>query len=99
VAFVHCLRQRIRDTGANSDHRRLLNAKPNGGRVSRLEADSADVAGKPIRVFGHDLNSIGVVGLVDPNGTRRADPGAVQKDHDLAHDLLFRPGGGDTPSA
>ena len=97
VTIVHRFGQRIRDAGANPDHRRLLDAEPAGNCVSGLEADAADVAGEPIGVLGHDLNGIGAVGLVDPNGARRADAVAMQEDHDLAHDLLLRPGSDDAP--
>ena len=99
MAFVHRLRQCIRDAGTNANHRRLLNAKPHGDRIGGLEADPTDVAGKPIRIFGHDLDDIGAIGLVDPNSACGADPVAVQKHHDLANDLLFRPGGRDAPRA
>ena len=51
-----------------------------------------DVAREPVRVLGHDLHAIRAVGLVDPHRTYRADPVAVQEDHDLARDLLLGPG-------
>ena len=95
MTIVHRFGQRIRDAGTNPDHRRLLDAEPVGDRVSGLEADAADVAREPIGVLGHDLDGVGAIGLVNPNGTRGADAVAVQEDHDLAHDLLLRPGSGD----
>src|SRR5215469_5642405 len=76
-----------------------LNAKPHGDRIGGLEADPTDVAGKPIGIFGHDLDGIGTIDLVDSNSACGADPMAVQKHHDLAHNLLFRPGGGDAARA
>ena len=66
-----------------------------GDRVGGLEADAADVAREPVRVLGHHLDGVGAIGLVNPHGTGRADAVAVQEDHDLAHDLLLGPGGGD----
>ena len=49
-------------------------------------------------VVGHDLDGIDAIGLVDPDGARCADAVAVEEDHDLAHDLLLRPGRSDPPS-
>src|SRR5580692_12552007 len=46
---------------------------------------------QPVRIFRHDLDSVGAVGLVDTHGPRRADSMAMQKDHDLADDLLLGP--------
>src|ERR1035438_4224059 len=48
-----------------------------------------------IWVLGHDLHGIGAISLEDPHRSRRADAVAVQEDHNLANDLLFRPGGSD----
>ena len=80
---------------ANPDHGGVLDAEFHGDRVGGLEPDAANVAGKTVRVLGHDLNGIHAVGLVDPHRARRADTMAVQEHHDLANDLLFRPGVGD----
>src|ERR1035437_4521679 len=60
-----------------------------------LEADTPDIPSQTIRVLGHNLHSIGAVGLEDPHRSRRADAVTVQEDHDFTNDLLFRPGGGD----
>ena len=99
MALVHRLGQRIGDAGAHPDHRRLLDAELHGDRVGGLEADAADVAREAVRVFGHDLDGIRAVGLVDADCARRADAVAVQEDHDLAHDLLLGPGVGDALGA
>ena len=99
MALVHRFGERIGDAGANADHRRLLDAEPDGDRVGSLEADAADVACQTIGIVGHDLDGIDAIGLVDPDGARRADAMAVQEDHDLADDLLLRPGRGDALGA
>ena len=99
MALVHRLGQRIGNSGAHADHRRLLDAEPHGDRVGGLEADAADVARQPIRVLGHDLDGIGAVGLEDAHRPCGADAMAVQEDHDLAHDLLLGPGAGDALGA
>jgi hypothetical protein len=44
-----------------------------------------------IGILADELNGIGAVGLVEPHRTRRADPVAVQEQHDLADDLLVGP--------
>jgi hypothetical protein len=97
--LVHRLDQRIGDPCANPDHGGFLDTEPPGDRVGGLEADTANIARQPVRVFGHDLDGIGTVGLEDANRSRGADPVAVQEDNDLPHDLLFRPGDGDAPGA
>jgi hypothetical protein len=40
------------------------------------------------------LHGIGTVGLEDANRSGCANAKVVKKDHDLAHDLLLRPGVG-----
>ena len=95
MAVVHRFGQCIRDSGPHSDHGRLIDAKLHGDGVGRLEADAADVAGQTVRVLRHDLHGVGAVGLVDAHRSRRPDPVAVQKHHDLADDLLLGPGGCD----
>ena len=99
VALVHCLAQRVGDAGAHPNRRRLVDAEPHRDRIGGLEADAADIAREPIRVLRHDLQRIGTVGLEDAHRTRRAHAMAVQKDHDLAHDLLLGPGARDALGA
>ena len=96
MALVHCLGQRIRNAGANPDHRGLLDAELHRDRVSGLEADAADVTCEAIWILRHNLHGIRAVGLVDAHRPRRADAIAVKEDHDFANDLLFGPGRGDT---
>ena len=60
-----------------------------------LNPDAANIAGKAVRVLGHDLNGIHAVGLVDPHRPRRADAMAVQKHHNLTYDFLLGPGVGE----
>jgi hypothetical protein len=60
-----------------------------------LKPMPANVPGQPVGVIGHDLNGIGAIGLKNPHCPGGADPVAVQEDHDLAHGLLFGPGGED----
>ena len=99
VAVVHRLDERVGDPGAKPDHRRLLDPEPHGDRVGGPEADTANIAREPVWVLGHHLDGIGAVGPEDANRPRGADAMAVQEDHDLPHDLLFRPGRGDAPGA
>ena len=61
VTFIHSLSQCIRDAGANTDHRGLLNSEPDSDCVGSLEADPSDVPGEPVRVLGHDLTGIGAI--------------------------------------
>ena len=99
MTAVHRFGQRVGNAGSDPDHRGLLDAEFHGDGVGCLEADATDVAREPVRVLRHDLHGVGTIGLVDPHGARRADAVAVQEDHDLAHDLLLRPGIGDALGA
>ena len=92
MALVHGLGQRIGNPGANPDHRRLFDTELHGDGVGGLEADTADIARQAVRVLGHDLDSVGTVGLENPYRPRGAYAVAVQKNHDLPHRLLLDPG-------
>src|ERR1700688_4056457 len=97
MAVTHRFGEPIRDACTNTDHRRLFDPQPYGDRVGGLKADAADVACEAIGIVSHDLDGIGAIGLVDPNGACRANSMAMQEDHDLANDLLFRPGRRNAP--
>ena len=99
MAVVQRFGERVGNPGPDPDHGGLLDAKPGRDRVRRLEADAADVLRKPVRIFRHELHGIVAVGLVDAHRPRSADAMRMQKDHDLAHDLLFGPGGDDALGA
>ena len=79
MSLVHRFAQRVGDTGANADHGRLLDAQLHRDRISGPEADPANVPGKAIWIFRHDLDSVGAVGPEYPHRTRRADAVAVQE--------------------
>jgi hypothetical protein len=87
-----CFGEPIRDACTNTNRRSFLDPELGGDRVGGLETDAADIACEAIGIVSHDLDGIGAIGLIDPNGARRADLVAMQRDHDLAHDLLLRPG-------
>ena len=95
MSLIHGLSQRIRNPGADPHYGRLLDAELHGDRVGGLEADAADVARQAIGVFGHDLDGVRAVGLVDAHRPRRANTVAVQEHHDFPHRLLLGPGSGD----
>ncbi len=95
MAVVQRLRERVRNTGPDADHGGFLNAKPLGDCVGGLEADTADILRQTVGIFRHDLHGIVAVGLVDAHRPRSADAMGMKKDHDLAHDFLFSPGGHD----
>ena len=99
VSVVHRFAQRVADSSPHPDHCRLLDAELHGDRIGGLEPDAANVPRKPVRVVAHHLDGIDAVGLVDAHRPRRADAVGVQKYHDLANDLLLRPGVGDAPGA
>ncbi len=90
-------RKRMEEAGPHAGHRRR-DAELRGDLVRRLEADAPDVAGEPVGVRSPSM-AIVAVGLEDADGARGADAMAVEEDHDLAHRLLFVPGGLDRPAA
>jgi hypothetical protein len=92
VTLIHRLGQRVRNPGAQSDHRSLFDAEFHRDRVGALETNASDIPREPIGVLGHDLNGVRAVGLEDANRPGRADPVAVKEDHDLPDNLLLGPG-------
>jgi hypothetical protein len=91
MTLVHRLGQRVRYPGTQPDHGGLFDAELHCDRVGALETNPSDVSGKPIGVLGHDLHSLGPVGLEDANRAGGSDSIAVKKDHDLPDDLLLGP--------
>jgi hypothetical protein len=64
--------------------------------VAKLrQVDVLMAQGRPVGVFGHDLDGVRAIGLEDANGPGRSDAMAVQEHHDLPNDLLLGPGVGD----
>src|SRR4029077_9461213 len=53
-------------------------AELHGDGVGGLEADAPDVAGRPIGVLAHNLDSIGTIGLENPYRSRRAYRGCAE---------------------
>ena len=99
MALVHRLRQGEADPGADPHHRILGDAELGCDLVGRLEADAADVAREAVRVLADHRHGLGAVRLVDPHRPARADAMGMQEQHDLAHDLLLGPAGGDARGA
>src|ERR1039458_8448685 len=73
MSLIHGLGQRIGNPRADPHHGGLLDAELHRDGVGRLEADAADVARQAIWILGHDLDSVGAVGLENSYGPRRAD--------------------------
>ena len=95
MAVIERFGERIRNAGPDPDHGGFLDAKLHGNRIGGFEADAAYILGQPVRVFRHDLHGIVAVGLVDAHRAGSADAVRMQKDHDLADDLLLGPGSDD----
>src|ERR1700687_1404682 len=85
------LHQRVGDAGASTEHGLLRNTETLSKLVVSLDPDTADVACKTIRIFLHERDRVGTVGLKNANRPRRTDAMALQEDHDLADRLLVRP--------
>src|SRR5262249_18925448 len=88
---VHRLSERKGDAGAHADQCGLFDAEFGCDLVGRAKADATDVAREAVRVFRDQSNRIDAIGLVDAHRSRCADAVAVQKQHDLADDLLLGP--------
>src|SRR6516225_9001350 len=73
VPLVHGLSERVGNSGSHAHHSGLLDAEFHGDGVRRLETNAADVAREPVRIFGHDLDRVGTVGLEDAHRARRTD--------------------------
>ena len=99
MALILGLGQRMGNASADPHHGGLLDAELHRDGVGRLEADAADVACQAIRVFGHDLDGVRTVGLIDAHCPCRADTMAVQEHHDFPHRLLLGPRGQNAGSA
>ena len=95
MSLIHGLGKGIGNPRADPHHGGLLDAELQRDGVGGLETDAADVARQAIRVFGHDLDGVRTVGLVDAHRPRRTDTMAVQEHHDFPYGLLLGPGSGD----
>src|SRR5215467_8564566 len=91
MTVVHRLSERKRDAGAHADQRDLFDTELGCDLVGGAKADATDVAREAVWVFRDQSNRIDAIGLVDAHRARRADAVAVQKQHDLADDLLLGP--------
>jgi len=74
MSLIHGLGQRIGNPRADPHHGGLLDAELHRDGVGGLETDAADVARQAIRIFGHDLDGVWAVGLVDVHCPCRAVP-------------------------
>src|SRR5882762_7645160 len=98
MPLVHCLGERVGDTGSHADQCGLLDAELSRDLVGGAEADAADVASQAIGVLRDELDRLGAIGLVDAHRARGANTVAVQEQHDLADDFLFSPAANNTLS-
>ena len=92
VALVGKRLQHMPHAGLGTDHGIAGNAQALRQGVGRLEADAVNVQGQAVGIFLHPGDGLGAVGLVDAHRAGRAHAMAVQKDHDVADDLLLGPG-------
>src|ERR1035441_482085 len=79
-------------TGTGTDERVDGDGDPLGDLVGGLEADAVDVLGQAVWVELDLLDRALAAGLVDAHRPAGADAVAVEEHHDLADDLLLRPG-------
>ena len=94
VAVAGDLLQDVPHTGPGADQGVVGDAQSLGDGIGGLEPDAVDVQRQAVGVLPHPLHRLVAVGLVDAHRTGGADAMGLQKHHDLAHDLLLRPGAG-----
>ena len=97
MAFAARLQQGVVQPRPQANHGVGGDAQPGRNRIGGAEADAADIARQPVRVFRHHLHGVIPIRFEDAHRPRRSHPMAVQKHHDLPHHLLIRPGPGDAP--
>ena len=83
VALIGPLLQGMPDAGLGANEGVGRDTQPLSQCIGGLEADAVDVEGQTVGVF-RDLD-------VDTHCPRGAQPMGLEKDHDLADDLLFGP--------
>ena len=88
------LLQDVPHAGLGADQGVMRNAQSLGDGVRGLEPDAVDIEGQAVRVLLHPLDRSVAIGLVDAHRPGGADTMGLQEHHDLAHDLLLRPGTG-----
>src|SRR5215472_2420481 len=60
--------------------------------ICRLKTDAMNVFGQGVRIGADRVDGRFAVGLINPHCAASADAVRMQKDHDLADELLLRPG-------
>jgi hypothetical protein len=95
MSLAHRLGQRVADPGTDPHQGSLLDPDPHGDLVRGQKSDPTDIPRQTIRVVADHPHGFAAIGLVDPYRPRGTDPIGVQEQHDLTHDLLFRPAGND----
>ena len=93
MPVVHRLDQRMENASPRPNDRVEGDAELLGDGIRRLEADPVDVFRQRVGVGPHGFDRGLAVGFVDADRPARADAVGVKEDHDLADDLLLRPGG------
>src|ERR1700737_4565188 len=70
-----------------------------GDGIGRQEPDATNVPGQPVWIFRDDSDGVLAIGLENPHGAGRRNAIAMQKNHDLANNLLIGPARGDLSGA
>src|SRR6185436_553236 len=93
MSGTHRLAQHVLESGTGTNEGIMRNPDALGDLVSRLETDAVDFVREQIRVCANALDRIFAIGFVDAHCPAGADSVRVEKDHDLANDLLVGPCG------
>src|SRR5262249_45084637 len=68
-----------------------IDAQSPGQRICSLKAEAPHVGGQAIGIGANDVQRLIAIRLVDADRPAGADAVGLEKDHDVAHGLLFLP--------
>src|SRR5581483_11467769 len=91
VPFLAGLLQHIAKGGASAQRRSAVNAEPASQLVGGLETKAPYIGSQAIGIAFDQLDGLLAVCFVDAHRPAGADAVRLQKDHDVAHRLLFLP--------
>src|ERR1017187_6884063 len=92
MALIRGLQQHMVEPRTGAQDGVMRDADLLGNAVRRSEPDPVDVPGQRVRVGLNPLDRLLAVSLVDADSPAGADSLRMEEHHDVADDLLFRPG-------
>src|SRR5579875_1832545 len=91
MSFLTSLLQHVAQGRAGAERRSAIDAEPASQLISAFEAEAPHIRCQAVRITLDQLDRLIAIGLVDAHGAADAKAVRLQKDHDVAHRLLFLP--------